>query len=231
VAPDGTSAYVTGGVLNLTHRGGHRRPEPLAPGVVYEVRVPFKAAAYRFRPGHRIRVSLAAGAWPLLWPSPYASTNVVHRGPAYASRLSLPVVPESALGPPPEFKTQPPDLIEIGSGSSEPARWLIAEDVINQTVTVTAYDGDTSILPEGRALFTSERIEMTAHQADPLKTRLYQEVIYRLDESGYQTEVRSSGGLRCTETHFVIDIQLRVVLNGNLFFERSWLENIPRRGV
>jgi hypothetical protein len=103
--------------------------------------------------------------------------------------------------------------------------------VIAQTVTVTAYDGDTSILPDGRSLFTAERIEMTAHHVDPLKTHLYQEVTYRLDEAGYQVEVRSSGGLRCSQTQFVADIQLRVLLNGNVFFERSWLENVPRQGV
>src|SRR5262249_47012495 len=32
VAPDGTSALVTKGLLNLTHRDSHERPEPLVPG-------------------------------------------------------------------------------------------------------------------------------------------------------------------------------------------------------
>ena len=39
VAPDGTSAQVTAGILNLTHRRSHERPEPLVPGRVEEIRV------------------------------------------------------------------------------------------------------------------------------------------------------------------------------------------------
>jgi predicted acyl esterase len=31
VFPDGTSALVTRGILNLTHRGSHETPEPLVP--------------------------------------------------------------------------------------------------------------------------------------------------------------------------------------------------------
>ena len=71
VAPDGTSAQVTAGILNLTHRRSHVAPEPLEPGAVEEVRVAMRPAGYRFLPGHRIRVSVASSAWPVIWPSPY----------------------------------------------------------------------------------------------------------------------------------------------------------------
>ena len=55
VAPDGTSSQVTAGILNLTHRDSHASPAPLEPGAVHRVRVPMRATAYRFLPGHRIR--------------------------------------------------------------------------------------------------------------------------------------------------------------------------------
>jgi hypothetical protein len=32
-----------------------------------------------------------------------------------------------------------------------------------------------------------------------------------------------------TESDFHIDIQLRVLLNGNRFFEQTWLESFPRQ--
>src|ERR1051326_7969130 len=59
VALDGTSVLVSKGVLNLTHRHSHERPEPLVPGQGYEVRVPLQAVAYRIRPHHRLRVMIA----------------------------------------------------------------------------------------------------------------------------------------------------------------------------
>ena len=71
VAPDGTAAQVAAGILNLTHRESHAEPTALEPGRAYEVRVPMRAAGYRFAPGHRIRLSVASAYWPVLWPSPY----------------------------------------------------------------------------------------------------------------------------------------------------------------
>jgi putative CocE/NonD family hydrolase len=232
VASDDTSALVSMGVLNLTHRGGHADPQPLAPGEVYEVRVQMKATGYRFLPGHRIRLTIASACWPIIWPSPYPADNSLHRGPATPSRLILPIVPPNPRTPrPPHFKTTPPDLIEIGSGSDEPSVWQIVEDVMGQSVTVRIYGGDASALPDGTSLTTSERIEMTAHHHDPAHTRLYSEINYHLNAHGCETHIRSTGAIRSTESDFHMDVELHVTLNGNIFFQKSWLETLPRRWV
>ncbi len=119
VAPDGTSSWVSAGILNLTHRRSDTDPEPLVPGELVEVRVPLRHAGYRFEPGHAIRVSVASSAWPVIWPSPYPATFSLHRGDATPSRVELPVIP-AAGGPSdrpvPSFKTSPPDLREVGGG-------------------------------------------------------------------------------------------------------------------
>jgi len=230
VAPDGTSAFVTAGILNLTHREGHADPQPLIPGEIYEVRVALKACAYRFLPGHCIRLSIASAYWPVIWPSPYRADNYLHHGPAHPSRLVLPAIPPDPHAPGvPAFKTSPPDLVNIGSGGEEPPMWHIIEDVIHQSVTVKVYGGDTSILPDGRSLFESEMLEMTAYENDPACTRLYNEVIYHLKEHGYDTHIRATGTIRSTQTDFHIDVELEVKLNGSPFFQKSWLESVPRR--
>ncbi len=123
VAPDGTSAWVSAGILNLTHRRSDTDPEPLVPGEIVEVRVPLRHAGYRFEPGHAIRVSVASSAWPVIWPSPYPATFALHRGDATPSRVELPVIP--LVGGPtdravPAFKTTPPDLREVGGGGVDP---------------------------------------------------------------------------------------------------------------
>jgi putative CocE/NonD family hydrolase len=230
VHPDGTSALVSFGVLNLTHRDGHADPKPLTPGEVYEVSITLNAAGYRFLPGHRLRLSLASANWPIIWPSPHNAVNTLHCGPATPSRLILPIAPESVL-PPPAFKTTPPDLLTVGGGHSEPSVWRITEDVLNGSVTVSMYGGDTTLMPDGRALFADERIEMTAFHNDPAHAQLYNEETYRLTEHGYETLVRSAGTFRSTETNFHLDIQLSVHLNGQVFFQKAWLETVPRRWV
>ena len=58
-------------ILNLTHRRSHAEPEPLDPGGSRRSAIPLRPAGYRFAPGHRIRVSVASSAWPVIWPSPF----------------------------------------------------------------------------------------------------------------------------------------------------------------
>ena len=69
VAPDGTSLRVSYGVLNLTHRNGHTRPEPLVSGESYAVDIRLNDIAHAFPEGHRIRVAVSTAYWPIVWPS------------------------------------------------------------------------------------------------------------------------------------------------------------------
>jgi uncharacterized protein len=232
VHPDGTSALVSTGVLNLTHRYGHDQPAAIMPGEMMEVRVPFKATGYRFLPGHCVRITVASGYWPALWPSPYRADNVIHWGAYAPSRLELPTLLHGAPHPDiPEFKITPPVLENVGGGFDEPAVWQIVQDVIAESVTVKVYDGGTSVLPDGRTLFISEKIDMTTYEHDPAHTHLFNEVIYDLKERTYHTHIRATGSIRSTETDFHIDVQLVVTLNDAPFFQRAWIETIPRNCV
>src|SRR5262245_35915120 len=59
VFPDGTSALVTRGFLNLTHRNGHETPEALEPGATVSVEIELEATSWIFEEGHRVRLALA----------------------------------------------------------------------------------------------------------------------------------------------------------------------------
>ena len=89
---------------------------------------------------------------------------------------------------------------------------------------------DSTRLPGGNAtLATREAVEMKAFHNDPAHAQMYNEETYHLVERGYDIEIRSTGTIRTTETDFHADVQLQVTLNGNSFFEKAWLETIPRR--
>ncbi len=231
VAPDGTSSQVTAGILNLTHRDSHSNPKPLEADTVYEVRLKMRSTAYRFLRGHRIRLSVAGSYFPVIFPAPYPFTLTLYHDAEHLSRLNLPIVPANAYLTPPTFKTTAPDLITIGGGSDDESMWNIEEDVLNEMTTVKIYEGGSSTLPDGRTLYASERIEITGHAVDPLKTRMFNEVIYQLNEHGYKIDIHASGTMRATQTDFHIDVQLRITLNGSEFFSRSWIESIPRNLV
>jgi hypothetical protein len=249
VAPDGTSALVSQGVLNLTHRRSHVAPEALVPGQVEEVWVPLRTAGYRFLPGHRVRVAVASSLWPVLWPSPYPATFTLHHGAATPSRLELPVVP-AAGGPGdmdvPAFKTTPPDLrwssTEAADGRgpavADPPVWRIEEDVIDDSVTVHVHDGGESIVPTGRRLYSAETLRMTARDRDPARAELDADVVYRWQEREpggdgrlLPIEIRATSRQTSTVEAFSLSVRLEVDLDGKRFFERDWSEEMPRHHV
>jgi uncharacterized protein len=235
VAPDGTSSWVSAGILNLTHRRSDAAPEPLVPGEMAEVRVPLRHAGYRFEPGHRIRVSVASSAWPVIWPSPYPATFTLHRGDATPSRVELPVIP--AVGGPtdrpvPAFKTTPADLRDVGGGgTSDAPEWRIEEDVIAGTVTVTIHDGGEDVLEDGRRLYAAETLRLTASDRDPATATLDADVVYRWAESGHAIEIRARSRQTSDVEAFDITVDLSVDLDGARFFDRSWQERVPRQLV
>jgi hypothetical protein len=233
VALDGTSSQVSAGILNLTHRTSHAVPEPLEPGAVTEVRVPMRACAYRFESGHRIRLSVASSFWPVIWPSPFRAEYALHLGGETDARLILPTVPVGGgAREVPSFKTTPAGLRDIGSSRDEPPTWRVTDDVIDGSVTVSSSEFGESVLPDGRTrLYTGERLEMTARDDDPAIARMHNEVVYRLRDHGSEILIEASGTIRSTEEHFHMNVGLRVTLDGAPFFERGWLETIPRRLV
>lgn len=235
VAPDGTSAQVSAGILNLTHRRSDAQPEALEPGRVEEVRLELRPAGYRFGVGHRIRLSLASAAWPVIWPSPFPATFRLHRGGATTSRLVLPVIP-AAGGPGdlpvPAFKTTPPELPEVGGeGTSDTPVWRITEDVIDGTVTVTIHDGGEDVLHDGRRLYAAETLSLTASDSNPAIASLDADVVYRWREHAFETEIRATARQTSTAEAFDLAVALEVDVDGEPFFRRRWSEAIPRRLV
>jgi hypothetical protein len=122
VAPDGTSALVTRGILNLTHRDSHERPEALPTGEPVRATVELDATAYVFEPGHAIRLDLAPSDFPSSWPPPFPGTLTVD--PA-ASALVLPTLDGPPVAPRPEF----PPGADHGKAADR-VRWEIHEDVL-----------------------------------------------------------------------------------------------------
>jgi hypothetical protein len=171
--------------------------------------------------------------WPVVWPSPFPAEYGLHLGGARESRLVLPVLPPGGAGAQvPPFKTTPAGLRDVGSYRGDPPTWQVIDDVIDGSVTVVTSEFGESTLPDGRTtLYTGERLEMTARDADPAHARMHNEVVYRLREDGSEILVEANGTIRTTATDFHMNVGLRVTLDGAPFFERGWLETIPRRLV
>jgi hypothetical protein len=93
VAPDGSSRRLCYGLLNLSHRNGHDRPEPMRPGRRVRVAVPLGVLGEALPAGHRLRLAVSTSYWPIAWPSPEPVRLTLYTG---ASRLVLSLRPPAA---------------------------------------------------------------------------------------------------------------------------------------
>jgi hypothetical protein len=140
VFPDGASALVSRGTLNLTHRAGHTDPTPLTPDEVYEVEVELDACAHRFTSGQRMRVVVAGADWPNTAAPPTPTTLTVH-----GAELVLP----RWRGPSPY---QPPTFAPGDDTSGEDPEgvvWRVERDVLRRTVRCVVDHGSTYDVLDG----------------------------------------------------------------------------------
>ncbi|MGE3877346.1 MAG: CocE/NonD family hydrolase, partial [Parvibaculaceae bacterium] len=91
VYPDGTSALMTYGVLNLSHRDSHEFPEDCPVGKPFTIALKLNDFARIVPKGHRIRLSLATQHWFILWPQPTLATAAIASG---VSTVRLPLRPQ-----------------------------------------------------------------------------------------------------------------------------------------
>ena len=143
VYPDGASALVARGSLDLAYRDGVHapaEPSPLVPGQVYDVVVDLDACAYEFGPGQTLRLSIAGADWPNTVAPPAPVTLVVHRG-----SLALPRYDRVAWDP--GFTPG----AEASSEDPTDVSWTTTRDVLRQTTTCSVRHGSTYDVPHDGA--------------------------------------------------------------------------------
>jgi predicted acyl esterase len=239
VFPDGTSALVARGFLNLTHRRSHREPAPLRPGVVEPVAVELHATSWVFPAGHRLRLSLAGTDWPNAVPPPAPVTLTVERE---GSALTLPVLPgpgQSPPQPPPPdprstggLPVTPPDPPSTGglplSPPDPPVVWRVVRDVLGRTTeAVIGHGGRTEL--DGGTVVTERYAGTVGTAKDRWRT-------WATGEAGYQVEwpeatVATSArlDLRGDADAFDVRVDLEVRDGDQPRWKRSWQRRIPRR--
>jgi len=235
VLPDGTSARVSYGLLDLTHRDGHERCEPLVPGGRLRARVRLNDVAHAFAPGSRLRLALSTSYWPIVWPSPEPATLSVF--PAGA-RLTLPVRPphpaDAALAPfePPEAGPSPSTL-DLHPGGVARRTWVDAAtgEHVLEVVIDLADDGEPALtrledidLETGHAIVETFRI----HPDDPASASLAIHHRVRTRRGAWSTRVETALELRADASAFHLSARLEALEDERPVFARAWVEALPR---
>ncbi len=228
VFPDGASALVSRGILNLTHREGHADPRPLQPGVPTPVEIELEATSWAFEAGHCIRLALAGSDWPNTWPPPHAGPLEVERA---SVELELPVL-EGRLDdlPAPVFAPPPPEAGEDDEGDEEPVVRRVEREG-DETRVVVGYGSSYRSSFDARI---EERYdgEVGVSTSDPghAWARATSRYSIAWPEAVVETEARLELRSEADTYHVVVDVLAGEHGEGGIGrIERRFERTIPRR--
>jgi putative CocE/NonD family hydrolase len=229
LSPDGSSALVTRGLLNLTHRESHSAPTCLEPGRRYRVDVRMDAAGYRFAKGHRLRLALASAYWPWIWPSPEAVTLKLYPG---TSTLRLPLLSASPRVPAfPPVEVAPPMDIEVVEQAE--GKTTVSHDVGSGLVQVSVepdyLTGAFRIEDLGLTVGNWGENEYSIVEGDPLSASASCRRRNAISREGWSTTTSVESTLSCDASSFRLQTTLKAFDGETLFFERSWSSVVPRQ--
>jgi len=230
VAPDGSSLFVSRGLLNLSHRDSHETIAPMRAGEPVRVRVVLDVVGHAFHPGHRIRLAVSPTYWPFAWPSP----EIVTLGIAVGDRSSvaLPVRPradeDELLAPFPEAEHA---STPAADDESTRARRLL-RDLGSGTWRLELEAVDWTSLHESRLAFGERGTEdWTIVEGDPLSARVDREFRHELRRGSWRVSCTTRTSLSATATDFILQTGLEVFEGDEKVHALERTISIPRDGT
>lgn len=199
VDPDGKSTLISGGITV----GASDQPCALEP------------TAYVVPVGHRLRVVIAADAFPRLWPTSSPTEPAIH---LLALELRLPTVSAvdgsaAALPVPNPTTTRTPNLDMV-------PRWGIHRDLVNDAVTVTVGGHLTARTPRREHRFTHDTdVSATVARATPGVARLHGTSTATVRLTSGET-INARVELRVTGA--MVTANSQVTVDGTTVYSRQW---------
>jgi hypothetical protein len=229
VAPDGTSALLARGLLNLTRRDSFAEPAPVVPGEPLTVTVPLTVTGARVPAGHRLRVAVAGSAFPVAWPPPAPATLTVFHDAERPSRLRLPT-PAGWAPATEELGTGAADPGSAEHLAGEPSAWRIERDELAATTTLVSELGSGRRFPErGGLVFVAEERFRIAAGDDWAHASAEGRAVYRLTWPGGPAVTAEGRLLVASDAEeLTVTIDLVATEDGEVVFERAWHERIVR---
>lgn len=234
VNPDGSVMRVSYQTLNLSQRQNRETPEPMPVDEFVDVEIPLNNTAHRYRPGHRIRVSVSTAYWPLIWPTPSPVDLTLDLS---RCSLSLPFLPDANLDSY-EFEqpvTAPPTNLRSHRKGGM-SRDVTYEQHTGRTVVTLNYDsGDSEFADFGLTVGSVRRERFEIEPNDPLSAQMethWTQTLQR-DMAGNPVRVRTEayGRLTSDSDAFYLSARLEAFDDDEVVFEKSWQKTIPRRNV
>lgn len=228
VLPNGKVERITYGVLNLSHRNGHEKPQPLKHGEFYDITVELNEIAEAVPAGARLRLSVSTSYWPLLWPSPEVATATIDLA---NSSIELPVLPsERGLRnirfKPPVHAPQAPVTVR----KAETQTRHIIKDIENQITTLAVHRDDGSYVIDdiGTEVSSTKTKDYSVGWENPDDARATVACTTHYRREDWDARVETEVVMTSDKTHFHIEGKVRTFDNGKPFMSREFRQSIRR---
>ena len=228
VAPDGTSALVTFGILNLAHRESHEFPSPLKPGKFYDVVVDLKPIAQIIPKGHRLRLAVSSTYWPMAWPSP---ENVTLRLDAAKSHIALPNLDATAGLAGVSFENAEyarPGPVTVINPAKESRKLQFDVETQHALFDIRSDDGRYIMDDIGTEVASTRNKVYEVGRDDPASAKTSVLCSHEYRRGTWNARVETAVIVTSDATRFHITGTVSAFENDSLFEARDFSETIPR---
>ncbi len=228
VAPDGTAALITKGVLNLTHRDSHSDPSAVEPGQIYALTIPLDATSWLFEAGHCMRVSIAAADFPNSWPTPKHHTGTIYLGGEQPSSIKLPVLgPQEPKFPAPVLQPPTPFVPQVTGYADKPI-YRVTRDHIAGTAAVRVGTSGRTRISDQVEMERSSDATATVSEVEPAHATIGGVNRVILHWPGRTIDTVARAQVESTADTLNITIQLNIMLDGQPYHVRRWAKSVRR---
>jgi len=229
VWPSGEVSRITYHVQNLCMRDSREFPKPLEPGKRYKMKIKMDDIAWRIPKGHRLRVSISTGYFPIMWPAPEPVTLTVHAG---KSQVHIPVRKQIANEAPLGWKqaeaAAPAKLKQVKKPSNKRDTKIDAKTGAALIEIVDDF-GSHEIAPHGLITHGVGRETYSILPDDPLSAKMETHWTEELKRGKWQVRTETYGRLTATKTHWIVWGKLEAFEGKNKVFAKEWNEQIERK--
>jgi uncharacterized protein len=226
VFPDGRSALITYGMLNLTHFDSHETPQALEKGRVYEAQFALDQIAYSVPAGHKLRVAIATSSWPTLWPSPVKSTLLIHgASTAVPRREHVRDAADACFFEGPEG-AKPWQAENIRKAVL--TRETVRQDDGTSVLTVMNDFGADRDLEHDLVSGSSTIEKWSIHPDDPLSANAEISWVQENSRGDWSVRTQTHCAMWSDAAHFYVTASLKAFEGERLVFEREYEDKIER---
>ncbi|MDQ1627153.1 MAG: uncharacterized protein QOI54_897 [Actinomycetota bacterium] len=226
VFSDGTSALLSRGLLNLTHRSSAVDPTALPVDEWVDVDIELEAMTWVAAPGHVLRLAVAGTDWPNTLAPPAPLSLTIDRS---ASTLTLPIAGRSSPTTDPLILRAPaaqPGGSDAPDGSGSDVRWWVERDVLRRTTACAVDHGSRHDLESGSvAERYAGRVEV---DTDSFAQRATSVADFTISWPESTVRARSDLTWRADESTFEVVLTVETWRDGAVFAKRSWRRRVAR---